>query len=150
MPRNVESAVAAGASKISTLLGPRMMRRLARFNKRVTNPIQLQWATRIANYSVLEHVGRKSGKHYRTPVMVFVDNDRMSVLVNYGTNSDWVRNIRAAGSAGVIHRRKHYRWVDVQLVPTDSANLPETVRATGTPDHHALTGTLTPVHGPHA
>ncbi|GAB2531133.1 hypothetical protein GCM10027167_39760 [Nocardia heshunensis] len=43
------------------MLGPRTMRRLARFNKRVTNPIQLLWATRFSHYSVLEHVGRKSG-----------------------------------------------------------------------------------------
>ena len=41
---------------------------LARFNKVVTNPIQRRYAGRIPPFAIVEHVGRKSGRQYRTPV----------------------------------------------------------------------------------
>lgn len=38
---------------------------VARFNRRVTNPIQRLWAGRAPTFGILEHVGRKSGKAFR-------------------------------------------------------------------------------------
>lgn len=38
---------------------------VARFNRRVTNPIQRLWAGRAPTFGILEHVGRKSGKTFR-------------------------------------------------------------------------------------
>ena len=45
--------------------------RLARFNRHVTNPIQRMWAGWAPSFAIIEHVGRRSGKRYRTPVNVF-------------------------------------------------------------------------------
>ena len=45
--------------------------RLARFNRHVTNPIQRMWAGWAPSFGILEHVGRRSGKAYRTPLTVF-------------------------------------------------------------------------------
>ena len=42
--------------------------RLARFNRHVTNPIQRMWAGWAPSFGILEHIGRKSGKPYRTPL----------------------------------------------------------------------------------
>jgi hypothetical protein len=42
--------------------------RLARFNRRVTNPVHRLWAGWAPTYAIIEHVGRRSGKPYRTPV----------------------------------------------------------------------------------
>ena len=36
-----------------------------------TNPIQLIWAGWAPMFAIIEHVGRRSGKTYRTPVTVF-------------------------------------------------------------------------------
>ncbi|WP_232006281.1 nitroreductase family deazaflavin-dependent oxidoreductase [Mycobacterium sp. 852013-50091_SCH5140682] len=72
------------------------MRILARFNKYVTNPVQRMWAPYLPYMAVIEHVGRKSGAGYRTPVMAFVDNSAITVVLNYGAHSDWVRNVEAA------------------------------------------------------
>jgi hypothetical protein len=36
--------------------------------------------------------------------MVFVDGAELVVILNYGTESDWVRNVRAADEARVVHR----------------------------------------------
>lgn len=116
---------------------------IARFNKYVTNPIQRRWAPYLPYYALIEHTGRKSGKAYRTPVMVFVEADALTVLLNYGTKSDWVRNIQAAGSATVVHRGKSYRLTEPRVLPTDSPELPAAIRAGNSPSS-ALRATITP------
>jgi hypothetical protein len=49
---------------------------LARFNRNFTNPIQRMWAGWAPTMGILEHVGRKSGKPYRTPLTVFSTDER--------------------------------------------------------------------------
>jgi deazaflavin-dependent oxidoreductase (nitroreductase family) len=71
--------------------------RLARFNRHVTNPIQRLWAGWAPTFAILEHVGRRSGKPYRTPVNVFSADDGVAILLTYGPNRDWRKNITAAG-----------------------------------------------------
>jgi len=64
-------------------------------NKRVFNPAELRRGSR----PVLTHVGRTSGTTYRTPLDAHpVDGGYVFILV-YGSRSDWVRNILAAGRA---------------------------------------------------
>jgi deazaflavin-dependent oxidoreductase (nitroreductase family) len=64
-------------------------------NKRVFNPAELRRGVR----PVLTHVGRSSGTTYRTPLDAHpVDGGYVFVLV-YGSRSDWVRNVLAAGHA---------------------------------------------------
>lgn len=93
-------------------------RALAAFNRRVTNPIQRRWAGVIPLHGIIEHTGRRSGRPYRTPVLAFVQGDRVSFLVGYGLQSDWVRNLLAAHQGGLEHRRRHYAMSDVTLVPS--------------------------------
>lgn len=64
-------------------------------NKRVFNPR----AVRGGKWPVLTHVGRSSGRTYQTPLDAYpVDGGYVFVLV-YGSDSDWVRNVLAAGRA---------------------------------------------------
>ena len=49
----------------------KLPQRLARFNRHVTNPIQRMWAGWAPSFAIIEHLGRRSGKRYRTPVNVF-------------------------------------------------------------------------------
>lgn len=72
---------------------------LARFNRHVTNPVQRLWAGWLPGFGILEHVGRKSGKQYRTPLNVFPTDDGVAILLSYGPNRDWLKNITAAGHA---------------------------------------------------
>lgn len=72
--------------------------RLARFNRRVTNPI----ANRIAGWApplaIVVHSGRRSGRTYRTPVMAFREStDGFVIALTYGPDTDWVRNVLGAG-----------------------------------------------------
>lgn len=76
---------------------------LARFNRHVTNPIQRLWAGWAPTMGILDHVGRRSGKHYRTPLTVFSTLDGVAVLLTYGPNRDWLKNVTAAGG-GTLRR----------------------------------------------
>lgn len=74
---------------------------LARFNRHVTNPLQRLWAGWVPTMGILEHVGRRSGKPYRTPLTVFsaeIDGRAgLAILLTYGPNRDWLKNLTAAG-----------------------------------------------------
>lgn len=84
-------------------------RALARLNRYVTNPIQRLWAGWLPGYGIIEHVGRRSGRTYQTPLMAFGTTGGFVVLLTYGPDCDWVRNLTAAGEATLKHRRKQYR-----------------------------------------
>ncbi len=66
-------------------------------NKRVFNPGQIKKGVS----PVLTHVGRASGRTFQTPLDAHpVDGGYIFILV-YGSNSDWVKNIIAAGIASL-------------------------------------------------
>ncbi|MCA4724664.1 nitroreductase family deazaflavin-dependent oxidoreductase [Mycolicibacterium fortuitum] len=117
MPSSIANSIAVVAERIAATLGPRVMRVIARFNKYVTNPLQRLWAPWLPYMAVIEHTGRKSGKPYRTPVMAFVDNKSVRIVLNYGEHSDWVRNVRAAGTAQVRHRGRRYQLTNPRIIP---------------------------------
>ena len=68
---------------------------LAKVNRRVFNPIEIRRGVR----PVLVHVGRSSGKTYRTPLDAHPVPEGYVFIPNYGPRSDWVRNVLAAGKA---------------------------------------------------
>lgn len=71
---------------------------LARINKRVFNPIEIRRGVR----PVLIHVGRSSGKTYRTPLDAHPLPDGYLLIPMYGPRTDWLRNVLAAGSARLL------------------------------------------------
>ena len=73
--------------------------RLARFNRRVTNPIVRLFAgRRWSPVAIVVHRGRQSGRRHRTPVIAFRTDDGYLIALPYGTERDWVGNVVAAGS----------------------------------------------------
>jgi deazaflavin-dependent oxidoreductase (nitroreductase family) len=99
----------------------RMPDRLARFNRHVTNPIQLLWAGRLPGYGIVEHIGRKSGKPYRTPVSAYVVSGGFAVILSYGPDRDWVRNLTAAGQGKVVYRGRTIDVVEPEVVTAAQA-----------------------------
>jgi deazaflavin-dependent oxidoreductase (nitroreductase family) len=81
-------------------------KRIARFNNRVTNRVARHIASWMPGFAIVSHVGRRSGRRYRTPVNVFRDGDRYLFALTYGSDSDWVRNVLAAGGCEIETRRK--------------------------------------------
>jgi deazaflavin-dependent oxidoreductase (nitroreductase family) len=81
-------------------------KRVAHFNKRVTNRVTRHIASWMPGFAIVSHVGRRSGRVYRTPVNVFRDGDRYVFALTYGADSDWVRNVLAARGCEIETRRK--------------------------------------------
>ena len=109
---------------------------LARFNRHVTNPIQRLWAGWLPPFGIVEHVGRRSGKPYRTPVNVFSTNvdgkPGVAILLTYGPDRDWLKNLTAAGGGrmrrngktfGIPTRRWSPRPRRQRTSPRDAADL---------------------------
>jgi len=82
----------------------RVPRGVANFNRRVTNPVARSITPWLPGLGTLEHVGRKSGKRYRTPLLVFKTRDGYAFLIGYGLESDWLKNVLAGGPT-VLHKR---------------------------------------------
>ncbi|QZT61543.1 nitroreductase family deazaflavin-dependent oxidoreductase [Mycolicibacterium austroafricanum] len=82
----------------------RVPRAVANFNRRVTNPAAQSITPWLPGLGTLEHVGRKSGKRYRTPLLAFKTRDGFVILIGYGLESDWLKNVLAGGPT-VLHKR---------------------------------------------
>ncbi len=87
---------------LTTLVVPILLIRfrkkwVAAFNLAVTNRITSRFAGRLPGFGILTHMGRKSGRLYRTPVNVFRVPEGFLVALTYGRESEWVKNVLAAG-----------------------------------------------------
>ena len=82
----------------------RVPRAVAEFNRRVTNPVARSLTPWLPCLGTLEHVGRKSGRHYRTPLLVFNTRNGFVILIGYGPETDWLKNVFAGGPT-ILHKR---------------------------------------------
>lgn len=99
----------------------RLPQALAGFNRYVTNPIQRLWAGKVPAMAIVEHVGRRSGTAYRTPVNLHRTADGFAVVLYYGPDRDWVRNLRAAGGGTLVHRGHRLDVVQPRVLPAGDA-----------------------------
>jgi deazaflavin-dependent oxidoreductase (nitroreductase family) len=116
---------------------PRSLRFVKRYNKYVINPVMLQFSGRSGHSAVVHHLGRRSGTRYVTPVMAHQTQQDVIIPLPYGTEVDWLRNLRAVGQA-VVDLEGHSLRVDepavvdiddvVDLLP---ASMVRTVRFNG-------------------
>jgi deazaflavin-dependent oxidoreductase (nitroreductase family) len=104
---------------------PALARRIARFNKHVTNRITGPLAPHLPGFGVVHHTGRSSGRDYATPVNVFRAEDGFVIALTYGTQSDWGRNVLAAGGCELVTRGHRYALADPEIVH-DEAREPAT------------------------
>lgn len=82
---------------------------MARFNRVALNHVMRHLTPHMPGFGVVHHVGRKSGTPYSTPVNVYARNDGYTIALIYGTESEWMRNVLAAGEAEItIHGRDHH------------------------------------------
>jgi deazaflavin-dependent oxidoreductase (nitroreductase family) len=102
---------------------------LARFNRVVTNRLVGPFAARLPGFAIVTHVGRRSGREHSNPVNLFRSADRYVIALTYGADSQWVRNVLAAGEASVETRGRRLRLIEPEVVhdPTRS-HVPPPVR----------------------
>jgi deazaflavin-dependent oxidoreductase (nitroreductase family) len=116
---------------------------LARFNLFVTNRITIHLASRVPGFGILTHQGRKWGRQYRTPLNVFRVPEGYLIALTYGRESEWVRNVLAAGGCQLETRRRTYQLASPAIVRDPSRQrFPRLVRpilfATGTDEFMQL------------
>jgi deazaflavin-dependent oxidoreductase (nitroreductase family) len=105
-------------------------RRLAKFNRVVTNRVLGPLARYPPGFAIVSHVGRRSGRTYRTPVSLFRRGDGYVIALVYGADSQWVRNVLAAGGADVETRGRRLHLVAPEVVRDPTRSLvPRPVRA---------------------
>jgi deazaflavin-dependent oxidoreductase (nitroreductase family) len=80
-----------------------------------------------ADDGILEHVGRKSGTQFRTPLTVFttdIDGQAgVAILLTYGPNRDWLKNITAASGGRIRRYGKTFSVQDPRVMPVEQAVL---------------------------
>jgi deazaflavin-dependent oxidoreductase (nitroreductase family) len=98
---------------------------IRRMNRRVTNPRVMRTAgTSDTQTSVIEHVGRTSGRTYQTPIDVIESTTGLLIALPYGTRADWLRNVQAAGSATIVTQGQRVKVGRPTIVATaDVADL---------------------------
>jgi deazaflavin-dependent oxidoreductase (nitroreductase family) len=85
---------------------------VASFNKRVTNRITGPFAGHLPGFAIVHHVGRVSGREYRTPVNAFRHDDGYVFVLTYGADVDWVKNVEAATACEIETRGRTVRLVE--------------------------------------
>jgi deazaflavin-dependent oxidoreductase (nitroreductase family) len=87
--------------------------------KYTLNPLTRQLArSSIGPFSIIRHVGRRSGKRYETPIIVAPISDGFMIELTYGPNVDWHKNVVAAGGCTVVRRGKEYHVNQIAQVDT--------------------------------
>lgn len=71
--------------------------------KHTLNPLTLRLArSSFGPFSLIRHVGRRSGKQYETPIVLAPLGDDFVIELTYGPNVDWYKNVQAAGGCTLL------------------------------------------------
>jgi deazaflavin-dependent oxidoreductase (nitroreductase family) len=105
---------------------------IRRFNRTMLNPLMLRIADRFhGTYpAVVHHVGRQTGRSYRTPVVAQPVDGGFVIPLPYGTETDWCRNVRAAGQFTIERAGQSFEVGNPDVIaPTEALPLvPEKAR----------------------
>ena len=91
---------------------PRIVRQ---WNKAGLNRVTRHIATWMPGLGVVVHRGRRSGRLYQTPVSVFAAEDGYVLALTYGPDTDWVKNVLAAGGCELRTRGDTIELVSPRL-----------------------------------
>lgn len=84
--------------------------RFLSFLKHYFNPLTRRIAhSSFGPFAIIQHVGRRSGKQYETPIIVGAIDGGFVIELTYGPDVDWYKNVQAAGSCTVLWHSKNYR-----------------------------------------
>jgi len=106
---------------------PHFMRRV---NRVFTNPVMGVFAWLVPPLAVVRHVGRKSGRPYRTPVVAFRSAAGFVIPMTYGRDVDWARNLLSAHGCQLEQMGRRFTLCNPRIVAFKAAasRLPAAVR----------------------
>ncbi len=71
-------------------------------------------------FSLVRHVGRRSGKEYETPIIVAAVPEGFVAELTYGEDVSWYRNVVAAGGCRILVRGRPHRVVAIEPYPVEA------------------------------
>jgi deazaflavin-dependent oxidoreductase (nitroreductase family) len=103
---------------------------IARVNRTVTNRMTRLFAGRVPGFAIVIHKGRNSGNEFRTPLNAFASNDGFAIALTYGPETDWVKNVLAAGGCALAYRGQTFQLTEPRLstVANERDRFPAPVR----------------------
>lgn len=89
--------------------------------KHTLNPLTRRLArSSIGPFSLIQHVGRRSGKPYETPIIACPVADGFMIELTYGPNVDWYKNVLAAGGCALVWHGRPYVINHIETVDTET------------------------------
>jgi deazaflavin-dependent oxidoreductase (nitroreductase family) len=111
------------AIRLAPVPPSRFVRFAMRPMTRVLNPLMRKLAGRrhVRMAAEIRHVGRTSGRSYVTPVGARVSGDVAVIPLTFGNQSDWSKNVRAAGGCSIRVNGQDYDATEPEFVDRASA-----------------------------
>jgi deazaflavin-dependent oxidoreductase (nitroreductase family) len=97
---------------------PHFMRRV---NRVFTNHLFGTFAWLVPPFAIVHHVGRTSGRRYRTPVVAFRSPAGFVIPMTYGRDVDWARNMARAKGAELERGGRRVAVRNPRIVGFDEA-----------------------------
>lgn len=108
------------------------IRFLRPFTSKIFNRLSIHVAGWLPSFAILTHVGRTSGRTYRTPINVFRRGDHYVFALTYGADVQWLKNILAASECRMRTRGRDVHLVEPELIVDPELRLmPRPVRIMG-------------------
>ncbi len=77
--------------------------------KYTLNPLTRRLAkSSVGPFTLVRHVGRRSGNLYETPIIVSPVEDGFVIELTYGHDVDWHKNVLAAGGCTIVWHGREY------------------------------------------
>jgi deazaflavin-dependent oxidoreductase (nitroreductase family) len=97
-------------------MGQTRMWRFRHIATRFVDPVLRPIAGWLPAFGIVTHVGRTTGRVYRTPVNVFRRGDACLFFLTYGSDVQWVKNIVAAGTCSLRTGGKDIDLTDPEVI----------------------------------
>jgi deazaflavin-dependent oxidoreductase (nitroreductase family) len=94
---------------------------MRRVNRALTNRLMRPVAGVVPPLAVVRHVGRKSGRAYRTPVLAFPVPEGYVTPLPYGTDTDWCLNLLEAGEGTFERLGRQVTVRNPRVIAADAA-----------------------------
>ena len=101
-----------------------MFDRIRVINKHVTNKILIHISGKqFGHFAILSHVGRKSGKIYRIPIIAEPLDNGFVIALTYGKKVDWYENVLANGGCSLRWKGKDYTLINPEFIEKEAGML---------------------------
>jgi len=112
-----------GVMTETTAARPSVFLRGTRALARATGPIgrALAGQSLIPLWGVVQYRGRRTGRDLSTPVQIRATPDSFVIALPWGSGTQWVRNVQAAGGCTILWKGKNHRAESPEVLSLEEA-----------------------------